>query len=219
MTIPGIDTGNRFPAQVTAQTGEVMGKEDFLKLLIAQLQHQDPLNPMDGTEFTVQLAQFTSLEQLNNVNGNLETLQNYQASINNAQAVSFIGKTVRALGDGVRVGSQGPGNFHVELTDSADVLMVNLYDPLGNFVRAVEYGPLDAGRYSLAWDGRDHFGRVVPEGDYRFEALATGSEGQAVKTRSYVVSTVRGIRFQDGATVFDLDGGSISMSDLVEITE
>jgi len=80
-----------------------MGKDDFLKMMIAQLQHQDPLNPLDGTDFTAQLAQFSSLEQLSNMNTQLETLGLYQSSLNNAQSISLIGKEVTARGNIVKV--------------------------------------------------------------------------------------------------------------------
>ena len=85
------------------KTSQELGKDDFLTMLITQLQNQDPLNPTDSVEYTAQLAQFSSLEQLSNVNQNLEYLQMFQASINNAQAVSFIGKEITALGDGIQV--------------------------------------------------------------------------------------------------------------------
>mgnify|MGYP000131470727 CR=1 FL=1 len=82
MTIAAIEaTGVSTTAKAVSSDTAIMGKNDFLNLLVAQLQHQDPLNPLDSTEFTAQLAQFTSLEQLNNVNTNLESLQSYQAAI------------------------------------------------------------------------------------------------------------------------------------------
>ena len=85
-------TAGTAAASTAAAASKTMGKEAFLKLLITQLQYQDPMNPADSTEFTAQLAQFSSLEQLSNVNENLNTLKLYQASMNNSQAVSFIGK-------------------------------------------------------------------------------------------------------------------------------
>ncbi|MEN8751434.1 MAG: flagellar hook capping FlgD N-terminal domain-containing protein, partial [Desulfobacterales bacterium] len=102
MTIAAIEpTGVSSTANTVSSDTTIMGKDDFLNLLVAQLQHQDPLNPLDSTDFTAQLAQFTSLEQLNNVNTNLESLQSYQAAIKNAQAVDLIGKTVEAPGNTV----------------------------------------------------------------------------------------------------------------------
>ncbi|MGD8888475.1 MAG: flagellar hook capping FlgD N-terminal domain-containing protein, partial [Desulfobacterales bacterium] len=80
---------------------ETLDKDDFLNLLITQLQNQDPLKPTDSVEFTAQLAQFSSLEQLSNVNENLKLLQNFQASINNSQAVALIGKEITAKGNSI----------------------------------------------------------------------------------------------------------------------
>src|SRR5512143_1369392 len=109
MAVDSISAATGTSASSTiAAASKAMGKDAFLKLLITQLQHQDPLNPADSTEFTSQLAQFSSLEQLSNVNDNLTTLKLYQASINNAQAVSFIGKDIVAKGKTLQVTSGQP---------------------------------------------------------------------------------------------------------------
>ena len=82
------------PNASTAQSSaavKILGKDDFLNMLIAQLQHQDPLNPADSTEFTAQLAQFSSLEQLSNIHDSLENMEQFQASLTHSQAVSYIG--------------------------------------------------------------------------------------------------------------------------------
>ena len=79
-----------------------MGKDEFLKMLVAQLKHQDPMNPMDGTAFTAQLAQFSSLEQLQNINTQLTSFTKQQQSLGNAQAVNLIGREVLAKGDTFR---------------------------------------------------------------------------------------------------------------------
>ena len=92
-----------------------LGKDDFLKLFVAQLQNQDPLSPMESTEFTSQLAQFSSLEQLTNVNQNLDYLLMYQSSMNNAEAINFIGSTVKASGSsiGVKDGESRPDTIRL----------------------------------------------------------------------------------------------------------
>ena len=86
-TAASVDTQSSVPVKI-------LGKDDFLSLLVAQLQHQDPLNPAEGTEFTAQLAQFSSLEQLSNINDNLENMELFQTSMTNSQAVSYIGKEI-----------------------------------------------------------------------------------------------------------------------------
>ena len=87
----------------TASAKNVLGKDDFLKMMIAQLKHQDPMNPMDGTAFTAQLAQFSSLEQLQNVNTQLTSFTKQQQALGNSQAVNLIGKQVLAKGNTVSV--------------------------------------------------------------------------------------------------------------------
>jgi flagellar basal-body rod modification protein FlgD len=78
-----------------------LGKDDFLKLFTSQLKYQDPLKPLEGTEFTAQMAQFSSLEQLFNLNSSMEQLVAYQMSLNNGFATSLISKTVKTTDDAV----------------------------------------------------------------------------------------------------------------------
>ena len=100
--------------------GNSMGKDQFLQLLLAQLQHQDPLNPMDSTDMTAQLAQFSQLEQLSNINTSLEYSKLYLASLNNAQAVDFIGKEIEARGDSVQLSEGNSAQLSYELNDGLD---------------------------------------------------------------------------------------------------
>ena len=197
----------------------VMGKEDFLNLLIAQLQHQDPLNPMESTEFTAQLAQFSSLEQLNNVNANLESLQKYQASLNNAQAVSFMGKSINVLGSSVRMENAQPDDIHFELLGNASEVLAYIYDSTGDFVNVINGGAHSAGRYSLEWDGRDQEGNIVPDGNYRYELLTTDIDGQPVNAVTYMTATVSGVTFNNGSAYLIAGGYEIPVSDVIEVID
>ncbi len=96
MSITPIDSSAVSTETQTSASAEILGKDDFLNLLVTQLQHQDPLNPAESTEFTAQLAQFSSLEQLNNINDNLKNMELFQTSVTNSQAVSYIGKEITA---------------------------------------------------------------------------------------------------------------------------
>jgi flagellar basal-body rod modification protein FlgD len=201
----------------SGSTSTSMGKDDFLTLLITQLQNQDPLNPADSTEYTAQLAQFSSLEQLSNVNANLEYLQLYQASINNAQAVSFIGKEIIALGNDVQVTDGQAENCHFELSGEAAGVTVNIYDSAGNLVRALEQGAMDAGRQTVIWDGTDQNGNTVPDGDYTFEVMAVDAADQKVEAVTYSSGLVEGVTFIEGRTYFLVGNQKIPISDIVEV--
>lgn len=194
-----------------------LGKDDFLTLLITQLQNQDPLNPTDSVEYTAQLAQFSSLEQLSNVNQNLEYLQLYQASINNAQAVSFIGKEILARGDTIQVDGGIADACEFELKDDASGVVVNLYDQAGNLVKAIEEGAMEAGRQSVAWDGTDQDGNRVADGNYTFEVMAMDGDDQPVEATTYTTGTVTGVTFKDGTTYFIVENQKIPIGDIIEV--
>jgi flagellar basal-body rod modification protein FlgD len=196
-----------------------MGKDDFLTLLITQLQNQDPLNPADSTEYTAQLAQFSSLEQLSNVNANLEYMQLYQASINNAQAVSFIGKEIIALGNEVRVTDGQAEACRFELSGDASGVVVNIYDGNGKLVKAIEQGAMNAGRQTVTWDGIDQNGNTVPDGNYTFEVQAVDAADQDVEAVTYSSGLVEGVTFIEGRTYFLVGDQKISISDIVEVVQ
>ncbi len=196
-----------------------LGKDDFLTLLLTQLQNQDPLNPTDSTEYTAQLAQFSSLEQLSNINQNLEYLQLFQASINNAQAVSFIGKEILALGDGVHVKDGVAGECHFELTEDASGVMINIYDSTGSFVKAIEQGAMNSGRHTVVWDGTDKDGNLVPDGDYTFEVMAVDADDMDVKAITYTSGIVEGVSFFGGSTYFLIGDQKISIADIIEVVQ
>ena len=200
-------------------TATILGKDDFLTLLITQLQNQDPLDPTDSVEYTAQLAQFSSLEQLSNVNQNLEYLQLYQASINNAQAVSFIGKEVTALGNGIQIseGSAEACEFH--LTAAASGVTINIYNEAGDLVKTIEAGSMDAGRQSVQWDATDQNGNPLKDGDYTFEVLAVDADGQAVESITYSTGIVSGVTFIDGTTYFMVDDQKIPIADIIEVNQ
>jgi len=99
MTIAGVTNTSSYSADGSTKAGDELDKNDFLNLLVTQLQYQDPLNPMDSADFTAQLAQFSSLEQLTNMSSQLKELTLTQNALNNSQAVSYIGRTVLSNGN------------------------------------------------------------------------------------------------------------------------
>jgi flagellar basal-body rod modification protein FlgD len=217
MNISPIDAIANAGSGTNPATGQIMGKDDFMQLLVTQLQHQDPLNPTDSTEFTAQLAQFSSLEQLGNINTNLEDLQLYQASINNAQAVSFIGKEISAHGDTIELANGESVSCRFELDASAEQVVVNIYDQFGNYVRTLEAAGLAAGDQALTWDGKDSRGGRSADGEYRFEVLASGVDDEPVNAKTFTTGTVTGVTFVDNATYLMAGGRQIAMGDVVEV--
>ncbi len=197
----------------------VLGKDDFLKLLVTQLQYQDPLNPTDSTEFTAQLAQFSSLEQLGNINDNLGDLQLSQTALNNSQAVNFIGKTVKSSGNSIHLTGGVSDDIQFELGADAKAVFMNIYDSAGNYIKDVESGALSAGEQTLKWDGTDQEGNKVPDGAYTFEVFAVDADDNMVNTTTFTSGTVTGVTFKNGRPCLLAGNKEIPVDTVIQVTE
>jgi len=204
-------------ALLTTSQTTAMGKEDFLNLLIAQLQNQDPLNPTDSTEFTAQLAQFSSLEQLGNVNQNLMELKDFQASINNSQAVSLIGKAITANGNSIQLTDDGPVPCDFSLAESADLIVASIYDSTGKFVTEFESQNLSAGSHSLLWDGTDQNRNRMANGNYTFEIQAADDSGRDIDTTTFFNGTVDRVTFENDTSYLIAGNQKVALGDVIEI--
>jgi flagellar basal-body rod modification protein FlgD len=187
------------------QTSDIKKKEDplgrdaFLTMLVAQLKNQDPLNPMQGSDFSAQLAQFSSLEQLFNVNDNLESIKGSVADTNsNNELLNYIGKTVLSksdtftLKDGQAIG----GNY--ELTDAASIV-IRISDTDGNPVRELKMGHQEPGSYQVKWDGIGPTGERYINGDFKYTIYSVGQNGMNSLIDAGVKGKITGITFDQGA--------------------
>ncbi|OGW13852.1 MAG: hypothetical protein A3G93_06685 [Nitrospinae bacterium RIFCSPLOWO2_12_FULL_45_22] len=212
-------TENSDPGTVNKNKG-MLGKEDFLRLLLAQLQYQDPLEPLKNEEFVAQLAQFSSLEQLFGLNNNLSQLQRYAASLNNSQAVGFIGKEVKALGDSLYINADGTssGVMDYKLAEDARATTIAVYNSRGELVKTIERGSQKAGEYEYTWEGKDDKGKTVPEGEYTYKVTATNSQDEKIKTTTYVTGAVTGLAFEDGISYLLLGKRKIALGNVIKVS-
>jgi flagellar basal-body rod modification protein FlgD len=204
--------------KLAASRAPVLGKDDFLHLLITQLQNQDPLNPTDHTEFTAQLAQFSSLEQLSNVNDNLEQLQNFQASINNSQAVALIGKEVTAKGNFLSLTADKEVECDFSLKQNAAVVVVSIYDSTAEFVKSFQSENLEAGEHTLFWDGTDTDGNRMAEGAYTFELQASDTNGKNIKATPFFSGTVDKLTFENNQAYLISKTQKIAIGDVIQVS-
>ncbi len=205
--------------QGAALATKELDRDAFLNLLVTQLQNQDPLNPTDSTEFTAQLAQFSSLEQLSNVNDNLKQLQNFQASINNSQAVSLIGKEITANGNSVTLADGQTAACEFKLEGDASVAVVSIYDHTGGFVKSFESQNLTAGQHTLDWDGSDQNGNLAPSGNYTFEVLAADASGNNIKTTTFFNGQVNKVVFENNITYLMAGDQRVALGDIIQVGE
>jgi flagellar basal-body rod modification protein FlgD len=196
-----------------------LGKDDFMKLLVAQISHQDPLKPMDDTAFVSQLAQFSSLEQTMGINTRLDALSSQEQGIANTQLASLVGKSVTVKGTITSLDSSGIGSpIAFSLGANAQTVDVNISDSSGKAVRTVHLGTETAGLVKMVWDGRDDLGIAQPPGAYAVSVVAKDSAGAPVDTSQETSGMVQSIGFEKGYPNLQLDNGvSAPASDLLRI--
>ncbi len=212
-----------FHAETGSLSGTNMAKDDFLKLLITQLSHQDPMSPMESQDFAAQLAQFSSLEQLQGINSNIE--QGVEAdlilaqTINNTMAASIIGRSAKAIGDTVMIEADGTADLTFRLDGFAQDVKVTITDSNGDTVNVLTANNLSDGENNLSWDGKNSEGQTVQEGTYHFTVEATGIDGNDISVTPLIVGTATGIRYEDGKAILMINGEEVSFSSVVEIGE
>ena len=194
-----------------------LGKEEFLKLFMAQMQYQNPLEPLKGTEFTAQLAQFSQLEQMWNINENLKNNQLFLNSLNNAQAVNFIGKNIKAVGNSVYLKEGDSAFIHYKLKEDAAKVFVHIYDTNGNLVTTLELKNQKAGEQKLEWDGKDDKGNSLGSGQYSFEIEAYDADEKRIDVTSYIQGEVTGVTYEENIVYLLLGEQKIAISDVIEI--
>lgn len=202
---------------LTNATEQNLGKEDFLHLLTVQLRYQDPLNPMENTDFIAQMAQFSSLEQLQNMNSSLEQGLGSEAQLHDAfrnnLATSLVGRTVEVPTVEVEWGGDEAAQINYRLGEGARTAQLQILDARGQLVREFALNPSQS-QGSIEWDGQSRVDSQVPPGAYRVLVLAKDAAGDAVKADALRPVTVDAVRYDsNGATIW-ADGQALSLDQL-----
>ncbi len=203
--------------------GVTMGKEDFLTLLTTQLRYQDPLSPQDPKDFVAQLSQFSSLEQLINLNttmGNLGTsMTNLQGAQQMTQGLSLLGKTVKAQGNIFQVASGTAGDMSYVLGSAASSVKVSILDSSGKVVRTMDLGGQNAGENQISWDGKDNSGNKVADGTYSFQVNALDSKGNTLDTAGLVTGKVEEVLQDSGKVYLKINGKLVTLDNIISVDD
>jgi flagellar basal-body rod modification protein FlgD len=217
MTIQNISGVTPAPQSATAKAGGQITRDDFMKLLIAQLQNQDPLSPMDNQEFAVQLATFNSLEQLVGMNEKLESLASQQGMASQFNSAALIGKQVAGKGNEVNLGANGDVTLHYELAGNAAKVAVKVLNNSGVVVRQIEAGSQNVGAQSATWDGNNDLGQKLPPGVYTFEVTTADASGNAVPVTKQVRGLVTGVSLEGPEPILEIGQMRILLSAVTAI--
>lgn len=196
-----------------------MNKDDFLKLFITQLQNQDPLNPMDGTEYMTQLAQLTQLEQAYNTNNNLSDIIASLNASSALSAVSFIGKEITASGSQVGLTAGNEASINYTAPYATEKLTVTIRDAKGEVVRTIEAGAGAAGEGAIAWDGKDAAGNQLPTGVYSVAVSGVKADGTTFACDTLLKGKVDGVSYSGAQPVLTVNGVEIPFSSILQVKE
>lgn len=221
MAVDGVQSGTTTPQTQSAKDRVSLGQDfdQFLRLLTTQLQNQDPLSPMDSTEFTNQLVQFSSVEQAIKQNDNLEKLLSMQTLNLTALGVSFIGKDVEVQGSMFEKGATGPVNLTYDLPETATSGTVNVLNEDGEVVWSGN-AELTAGVHHLEWDGLDNSNQSLPAGTYEIRVAGLTAEKKALNITTYVPGYVSGLESaEDGSLMLVVGENRVPMTQVRKISE
>ncbi len=194
-----------------------LGKEDFLQLLVAQLSAQDPLNPMDSREFSAQLAQFSALEQMTNINTTLEDLVKAQQAMGNSSLISLIGKLVDIPGDSFEHTQGKTTNLTYSLNAEASTTKIEIYNSTGALVNTLN-GPGAKGGNLTIWNGLDSQGNPVGSGFYTFKVQATDAAGKVVTAETFTTGLVTDVLFEENEAFAVVNGQKLPAEQITRVS-
>jgi flagellar basal-body rod modification protein FlgD len=217
VTTPITGTSSTSGAGGGVLTGkEILGKDDFLRILVTQLRNQDPLNPMEGTEFATQLAQFSSVEQLMQMGEQMArstaATTELQLTAQTTLGASMVGRDVLLNSTTVTVEDGSDSRVVVELPSAAKNLAIEILGPDGKTLRTESFKDIPSGRQTLTLDPGD-----LAPGEYTYRVTATNAENKAITAQTYTIGRVEGMAFRGGVISLRVNGTLVPMLDVVEV--
>jgi flagellar basal-body rod modification protein FlgD len=201
----------------SSSTDSVQADQDkFLKLLVTQLQNQDPLNPLDNAQVTSQLAQLSTVTGINKLNETLESLKTDYSSTQTLTATNLIGKSVLAAGNGITL-SDSASVFGVDLASAAEKVTIEIKNASGTTVRTMTMDNPEAGTYPLTWDGTTDAGGKAADGSYTFKVTATSGGKTLTDATALTLGLVASV--STGAAGVKLNVPAIGQLTLADVKE
>lgn len=199
---------------------ENLGQNDFMKLMLAQMKNQDPFSPMDNAEFLGQMAQFSTVSGISEINNSMSSLADSLKSSQMLNAASLVDKHALVSTPTAAFDGATPINGRVELPSSTSGVQVEVVRGNGEVVRRMSLGPQAAGTVDYTWDGRDSSGNAVPAGDYQLKvSYFSGNQQEALENHIHAQIMSVSLPSQGGSANVELKGlGQFQLSDVKSIS-
>lgn len=197
--------------------GSTISQDEFLEILMVQLQYQDPLDPMDSEQFTSQLTDFSMLEQQIETNSHLTEMSEAIGTSVQYGLVDYIGKEVVTTSNVISVSDDMITDVNVTLAETGNVQMV-IYNSSGEEIIRIDYGELSAGTHEITWDGKDDSGNSVDNGEYIYLVSATDENGASLDVATAEYGEVTGIYYEEGTPYLVVGGNTVSLDSITEIS-
>ena len=209
-------TNAEYVASTTAEDKSVLGKDDFMTLLLVELQNQDPTEPMDSEKILSQTSQLATLEASENTNKALSDLAASMSSSQQFSTISAIGKTADLGSNALTLDKGTSSTFEIYFPDDINNGTVQILDVNGNTIKTLDVGTNPKGVYEFTWDGTNAIGGAVDSGIYYATASYTNPEGDALNTRlgAYPIESVR---FDSGETYLKLGSSYVPLANVKEV--
>jgi flagellar basal-body rod modification protein FlgD len=198
-------------------------QDQFLTLLVAQLNNQDPLNPMDNYQLTSQLAQISTVQGVQELKDVVQTISGQVDLSQSMDAVSMIGKQVLIPGSSLKMDTDSTGTrittpIGIDMQADANDVVMKISDSSGRVVRTMDLGAQQTGILTPTWDGKDDSGNAMPDGSYTIAVAATDANGNAVTAEALTYGKVNGVAYSTQGVRLDLGlAGQVSMLDVRKV--
>lgn len=217
---PAIIEKYQLEPQSTTTLNKELGQEEFLELMMAQLKHQDPMEPMDNGEFLGQMAQFSTVSGIEEMQTSMQQLTETYAAGQTLQSTQLVGQEVLVEKNQLELNDSGSteGSFELDVA-SGDVLL-DIANSAGTIVRQIQLGEFPAGRHQFSWDGLDDNGKRSPAGSYSAQVTAQRGD-EYVSATVLTTRVVESVEFGNGAeTILNTkQGDALTLADIRQIRQ
>ena len=193
-----------------------LSQADFLNIFVTQLKYQDPLQPLDNYQMASQMAQFSMVQSLNDMNTSLKSMVSSQSAVNNLQAAGLVGKNVEVKGNALSL-SQGTASQGSYQLDNPGKATIKIMDQNGSLVRTIETQVTDTQKHPFVWDGKNDQGITLPDGQYSFQVSAVDAQGATIGVKTTMVGKVGGVTLDQGNAYLQIGSNKVLLSDIIAI--